>query len=136
MDDDSSSIQKKTFLLYYDQAQIWDGLPDELAGKLIKLLHKNLDEIPQNENPIVEYAYGIIKKKIDDDYNRWLLRCQKNKENVEKRWEKINREKYDRIESNRHECNCIESNTDEYDYIRPDTKYTDNDNDNVNDNVF
>lgn len=75
---------KKTFLLYYDQSQIWDGLSDEQAGKLIKFLHKKIQ--PPENDPLIKYAYDIIKKKIDADYEKWVERCHQNKENIKKRW--------------------------------------------------
>ena len=112
---------KKTFLLYYDQSQVWDGLPDDMAGKVIKLLHKKLKELPPDIDPLVKYAYDIIKKKIDDDYEKWLERCNKNRENVKKRWKAKQNER-------------IQSHTNVSDDIRSGTIYTDNDNDNDNDN--
>ena len=79
---------KKTFLLYYDQSQIWNGLSDEQAGKLIKLLHGNSNSPPPKNDPLLEYAYNIIKNKIDNDYNLWLKKCKKNKANARERWGK------------------------------------------------
>lgn len=80
--------RKKTFLLYYDQSQIWDGLSDSQAGKLIKLLHKNPEPSLSIKEPLIKYAYEIIKKKIDADYNLWLEKCARNKEIAKKGWEK------------------------------------------------
>lgn len=111
---------KKTFLLYYDQSQIWEGLSDERAGILIKLLHKKLDSLPTNTDPLVKYAYFIIKKKINTDYDKWLKKCIKNQENIKKRWNK-----------ERKQSNTTVSNP-----IRSGTNYTDNDNVNDNDNEF
>ena len=79
-----TKANKKTFLLYYDQSQIWDGLSDKQAGKLIKFLHKKIK--PPPDDPLIKYAYDIIKNKIDNDYDKWVERCRKNKENIEKRW--------------------------------------------------
>jgi len=107
-------MKKKTFLLYYDQAQIWEGLSDEEAGKLIKLLHKNSNTTPKIKEPLIKFAYEILKDKIDSDYDRWLDTCKKNKENINKRWEYKNIRPYTTV----------------YDRIRSDTNYTDNDNDN------
>lgn len=76
--------QKKSFLLYYDQAQIWNGLSDEQAGKLIKFIHNKI--IPSENDILINYAYNIIKKKIDSDYDKWIDVCQKNKENIKNRW--------------------------------------------------
>lgn len=112
--------RKKTFLLYYDQSQIWDGLSDNQAGKLIKLLHRNLPPSSQIEDPLIKYAYKIIKKKIDDDYDKWIEKCKKNKENAKKRWEEKN------MQMNANACDRMETNA----------TYADNDNDNDNDNEF
>jgi hypothetical protein len=57
-----------------------------------------------------------FKNQFDRDKEKYEVVCDKNKENVRKRWDK----KYTTV----------------YDRIRSDTKNTDNDNDNVNDIIY
>ena len=111
---------KKTFLLYYDQAQIWEGLSDSQAGKLIKLLHKNSNSKPPKADKLIEFAYNIIKSKIDTDYLLWEEKCNKNKEIAKKGWKK---------RRTLEQANASER-------IQTDATYADNDNDNDNDNEF
>ena len=111
---------KKTFLLYYDQSQIWEGLTDTQAGKLIKSLHKNSNSVPPKKDKLLKYAYNIIKNKIDVDYDAWLEKCKKNKEIAEEGWKKRKK---------RTHTNAKERN-------RMNATYADNDNDNDNDNEF
>ena len=116
--------KKKTFLSYYDQAQIYDGLTDEQAGKLIKHIYKNSNSSPPGNDLLVKYAYEIIKKKIDADYDKWNEKCAKNKEIAKEGWAKR------RMQSDANECERIQPDANACDWERVDATYADNDNDN------
>jgi len=63
---------KKSFILYADQKGVFDQLPDELAGKLIKhiLAYVN-DENPISDNLIINIAFEPIKQSLKRDLRRW-----------------------------------------------------------------
>ena len=120
--------KKKTFLSYYDQSQIYDGLSDEQAGKLIKHIYKNLSSSPPGNDLLVKYAYEIIKKKIDADYDKWIEKCAKNKEIAKKGWAKRH------MQDDANACKRMQDDANACESVRVDATYADNDND--NDNVF
>lgn len=84
---DADAKPKTSFLLYYDNLPVWEGLSDSQAGKLIKILHQN-SHAPDITDPLVKYAYGILKDRIDTDYAKWLKVCDKKRDNANKRWKK------------------------------------------------
>jgi hypothetical protein len=63
---------KKSFILYADQKGVFDQLPDELAGKLIKHIFAYVnDENPISENLIINIAFEPIKQSLKRDLRRW-----------------------------------------------------------------
>ena len=69
-------------------------------------------------------AFSFFRQVFERDAEEYERRCEKNRENVRKRWEAKDTTAYDRIESNTTVCEGI----------RHSTKHTDNDNDNDSDN--
>lgn len=107
---------KKSFILYCDQKSIFDQLPNEKAGELIKHIFSYVnDENPKTEDLIIKIAFAPIKQQFKRDLEKYEIIRQKNRENARKRWNKHNATAYDRMPS--------------------DAKHADNDNDNVNVNV-
>ena len=63
---------KKSFILYADQKGVFDQLPDELAGKLIKHIFAYVnDENPISDNLIINIAFEPIKQSLKRDLRRW-----------------------------------------------------------------
>ena len=109
--------KKKSFLLYQDQEEVVNSLTDAQAGQLFKAIFKyNRGENPQL-SPILKIVFIPIRQALDRNKEKYQEICQKNKENIMRRWHKKKDTK----------------NTTVYDRIRSDTKHTDNDNDNDND---
>lgn len=63
---------KKAFILYVDQKEIFEQLPDELAGQLIKHIFKYCnDEEPETENIMLNLAFTPIKQQLKRDLKKW-----------------------------------------------------------------
>lgn len=63
-------------------------------------------DLPQTAKVI----FSFIKQRLDYNNQKWAEKCEQNRENVRKRWNKDDTEQYDRIRK-----------------IRPNTNYTDTD---------
>lgn len=101
---------KNKIIVYRDWLSTFEALSDEEAGQLIKHLFRYVNDLnPEAPNRIVSIAFEPIKQALKRDLRSYERICEKNKENVGKRWNK--------------------DDTTVYDRIRPDTKNTDNDND-------
>lgn len=63
---------KKGFILYADQKELFDQLPDEKAGELIKHIFKYVnDEEPKTDDLIINLAFTPIKLQLKRDLNHW-----------------------------------------------------------------
>lgn len=63
---------KKSFLLYCDQIGLFDQLPDEQAGKLIKLIFAYVnDQNPQTDDLLLNIAFEPIKLQLKRDLEGW-----------------------------------------------------------------
>ena len=63
---------KKSFILYADQKGVFEQLPDELAGQLIKhILRYVNDENPVSDNLIINIAFEPIKNQLKRDLREW-----------------------------------------------------------------
>lgn len=84
MDDE---VKKPSFLVYYDNEVIVLRLPDDEAGKLFKSLFPyGREEIkPDFDNsPALAMAFDILSMAIDRDKERYIRRCEANRENGRK----------------------------------------------------
>jgi hypothetical protein len=76
---------KKSFILYADQKGVFDQLPDELAGKLIKHIFAYVnDENPISDNLIINIAFEPIKQSLKRDLRRWEDYIEKQSVNGKK----------------------------------------------------
>jgi len=66
------AFDKKSFVLYCDQQNIFNMLPDEIAGKLIKhiLAYVN-DENPVADDLVLQLAFEPIKMQLKRDLRHW-----------------------------------------------------------------
>jgi hypothetical protein len=63
---------KKSFILYSDQRDIFDELSNEDAGELIKHIFKYVnDENPITDNSHVKLAFISIRNQLKRDLKRW-----------------------------------------------------------------
>lgn len=89
---------KKKVNIYTDWNESIKDLSNEDAGKLFKhLLAYVNDENPPEPKGILKYVWIPIKQTLKRDLDKWLKTCEKNKENIEKRWNKKDTDEYDRI---------------------------------------
>ena len=79
---------KRNFLLNKDQREVFEALTDEEAGQLIKGIFRYLDTNDSGLNGMLHAIFIPIKKEIDDNEEKYRKICEKNKENVRKRWNK------------------------------------------------
>ena len=85
---------KKSFILYVDQKDLWNKLPDEIAGKLIKHIYSYVsDENPSSNDLIVEIAFEPIKQQLKRDLKLFEEKRVKRSEagiaGANKRWQEI-----------------------------------------------
>jgi hypothetical protein len=85
---------KKSFILYVDQKDLWNKLPDEIAGKLIKHIYSYVsDENPTSDDLIVEIAFEPIKQQLKRDLKLFedvkVKRSEAGKAGASKRWQEI-----------------------------------------------
>ena len=84
--------KKESFLLSLDDEVLFNRLTDEQAGKLIKaiFLYEKTGETSNLEFGL-DLAFTTIQVKLDKNREKYKAKCEKNKENANKRWEKYNR---------------------------------------------
>jgi uncharacterized phage protein (TIGR02220 family) len=85
---------KKSFILYVDQKDLWNKLPDEIAGKLIKHIYSYVsDENPTSNDLIIEIAFEPIKQQLKRDLKLFEEKRVKRSEagiaGANKRWQEI-----------------------------------------------
>jgi uncharacterized phage protein (TIGR02220 family) len=85
---------KKSFILYVDQKDLWNKLPDEIAGKLIKHIYSYVsDENPSSDDLIVEIAFEPIKQQLKRDLKLFeekrVKRSEAGMAGANKRWQDI-----------------------------------------------
>lgn len=85
---------KKSFILYVDQKDLWNKLPDDIAGKLIKHIYSYVsDENPKSDDLIVEIAFEPIKQQLKRDLKLFeekrIKRSEAGLAGASKRWQPI-----------------------------------------------
>lgn len=76
---------KKSFILYCDQQGVFNMLPDEQAGKLIKHIFAYVnDEDPESEDLLLTIAFEAIKTQLKRDLKKYEKYIDKQKENGKK----------------------------------------------------
>lgn len=81
---------KDNFLLKKSQKEVFEQLTDEEAGKLIKGIFQYATT---GENKLEGYLNIIfipIKNEMDKNEERYIKVCERNKKNIEKRWDTKN----------------------------------------------
>lgn len=76
---------KKSFILYCDQQGVFNMLPDEQAGKLIKHIFSYVnDEDPESDDLLLTIAFESIKTQLKRDLKKYEHYIDKQKENGKK----------------------------------------------------
>ena len=99
-----------SFILYTSYYAIIEGLTDEQLGQLTRALFIYArDGKTIKLEPVVRMAFSFIKDNIDRNADKYQKKCERNRENIRKRWEKKHAEdttersdttEYERIQSN------------------------------------
>lgn len=121
---------KKSFILYVDQKDLFNKLPDEIAGKLIKHIYSYVsDENPKSDDLIVEIAFEPIKQQLKRDLKLFEEKRVKRSEaglaGANKRWKEM--------PNDANEWQTIANDSKRINGI---AKIADNVNVNVNDNIY
>ena len=112
-------------------------LKPEQAGELLLAICALQDgDTYEFQDPTMAAIFSMIEPIMQEDIIAYEEKCEQNRRNVQKRYEKA-------TENSEAPTEIHESDTESYDRIRPcesvqrpDTNETDNDNDNDNDNDF
>ena len=65
-------IGKKSFVLYIDGKELWESLPDDQAGKLIKQVFRYMaGENPEPPDDLTKFLFIQNKSTLDRDQNKW-----------------------------------------------------------------
>lgn len=85
---------KRAFCLFTNRKTLVDALSNEQAGMLFKHLYSYVnDEFDDEtedilEDPVVKVVWLSFKTDLKDELVKWKKRCETNKENIRKRWNK------------------------------------------------
>lgn len=73
---------KKGFVLYADQIEIFEQLPDDDAGKLIKHIYRYVnDKNPVSDDLLLNVAFASIKSQLKRDLVKYEDRATRSKRN-------------------------------------------------------
>lgn len=93
--------EKNSLLLYYDYKEQFELLSDKQLRELIYSMieyDKNNNEIELDE--ITRMAFVPIKRRLKEDKKNWQENCDRNQENIMKRWNKSDTSVYESIQVN------------------------------------
>lgn len=72
---------KKSFLLYADWKDVFDELPNEEAGKLIKHIFAYVnDEDPKSDSILINAVFANIKSTLKRDLDKWENQLEQRRE--------------------------------------------------------
>lgn len=113
-------MAKESFILYLEHQAVFEMLTDEQAGQLIKNIfeYEKTGQVPKMEQ-MLNVAFVPIKQDLDKNRAKYEKTVERNKKNIEKRWQ--------------NKLPNDTKNTTGKNGIPNDTKNTDNDNDYDND---
>ena len=82
--------EKKSFLLYADQNSVFEHLPDDIAGRLIKHIFSYVnDEEPETQELIIKIAFEPIKMQLKRDLQKYESIRERNSQNAKMRWDAV-----------------------------------------------
>lgn len=122
-----------SFILYTSYYSIIEGLSDAQLGQLMRALFLYARDGEQIQlEPVVRMAFAFIKDNIDRNTEKYQKKCERNRENIRKRWLKNTKNTTEDIDTTVYDG--ISSNTTVYEEKNRIPYDNDNDNYNVNDN--
>ncbi len=91
----------KSFIVYKDWEDLFDALSDAEAGQLLKALFTFAKCGEDTEfTGALKMAYITMRNCLERDGKKWEKKCERNSENIRKRWNKNNTTEYERIPTN------------------------------------
>ena len=85
------SKEKKGFIVYDDNMEVVSRLSDEEAGQLLKgMLEYSITGKQPKFKGVLEFVFIPIKQQMDRNAEKYAARCEKNRENANKRWQNAN----------------------------------------------
>jgi len=83
------SKDQKGFIVYGDIKAVLDELPDEQAAHLFRGM---VDYFVNGKDPkfsgVLKFVFIPIKQQMDRDSDKYEKKCERNRENVKKRWDR------------------------------------------------
>ena len=71
---------KKSFIMYCDWIELFEDLPDEKAGELIKHIFRYTnDQHPKTDDLVLKTSFSLIKQQLKRDLVKYENRREKNK---------------------------------------------------------
>lgn len=91
--------EKKSFLLYCDQRNIFEMLTDEQAGRLIKTIYSYVnDENPSVDELYLKLAFEPIKLQLKRDLKRWgSVKQERSKAGILGNLKRYNEDLYNKV---------------------------------------
>ena len=114
---------RKYFIVPLEYAEELDLFTNEQLGELFRaLLHYSAYGTDSDSNSFpIKLMYRILKKGIDQNFEKYEEVSNKRRDAINKRW---NKEKQEKTENDTNEYNSIQMNTNEYKPIQNDTNDT------------
>lgn len=76
------AANKKSFLLYCDQIGMFEKLPDDVAGRLIKHIFRYTNDLnPETDELLVDALFEPIKNQLKRDLKIYESICERNRTN-------------------------------------------------------
>ena len=82
--------EKPGVMLYFDRLPYLNRMDDVQRGKLFLWImeYAQYGVVPEVEDPMLGMAWDVVKPAIDLDTERYEAKCERNRENIQKRWNK------------------------------------------------
>ena len=106
-EDDRVSKEQRGFIVYGDIKDILNELTDDQVAQLFRgMVNYFVDGKDPKFTGILKYVFIPIKQQMDRNADKYEKRCEKNRENIKKRWEREKSAKaYERIQTNTNDTN-------------------------------
>ena len=89
--------KKDSFLLYNSMYATIKKIPDEIVGKVIKSVfeYSISKKLPDyyDDATVESVLFSLIQNSLDINEKKYFEKCEKNRENINKRWKEKNKEK-------------------------------------------
>lgn len=101
------SKEQKGFIVYGDIKDVIDELTDDQVAQLFRGMVEYFTESKAPKfSGILKFVWIPIKQHMDRDAEKYEKKCERNRENVRKRWEREKgTDEYERIRANTNDTN-------------------------------